>query len=258
MNLDRFTLAGNPFLKRDSPDLTYLPCPSERILHVPASSKPGIPSLSEIILRSLLSTSIDPVSRSLTSAPAFMDDPTVVDCSKELKKLVTAFDLHAAYPVLDKSTCQRIVASLRSALAALPRGDPLAKLAKVFSPLDVPTSEDAHLNPWFSPCPSPRHLYEGEHGEGRRVVFLKPEEVRYEWTAVPGTGGGELYPVRWEGCSRGCLDFLEEAEEEEEEEAAWGVPELAGKLQAVALEQDSSKKEEEEDGFDLDDEDSPF
>ncbi|KAI0628210.1 hypothetical protein C8Q77DRAFT_1162376 [Trametes polyzona] len=65
--------------------------------------------------------------------------------------------------------------------------------------------------PGLSICLSPRH-----HGELRVPVFVRPAEERFTWeevvagVRVGGEGfGGSGVPVRWRGCSRGCLAFLD-------------------------------------------------
>ena len=51
-------------------------------------------------------------------------------------------------------------------------------------------------------CPNPSH-------RGPRPVFVHPVEVRYTWeTKIAGIDLGMPAPMRWRGCSRGCLDFL--------------------------------------------------
>lgn len=71
--------------------------------------------------------------------------------------------------------------------------------------------DDASLNPYFEPCPSPRHAEYDEHAEPHsrptRRVFLHAAEERIEWREVLGLK--EKLPIRWKGCSPGCLDFLE-------------------------------------------------
>ena len=58
-------------------------------------------------------------------------------------------------------------------------------------------------------CPNPAH---GERG----AVFIHPLEVRFTWETQFGLAiPGGAVPVRWRGCSWGCLGFLggEEGEE---------------------------------------------
>jgi hypothetical protein len=75
--------------------------------------------------------------------------------------------------------------------------------------------DDAETNPYYYPCPSPRHLEINAETwpdcRPDRHVFLYPAEERVEWRTVHGW---RMLPVRWQGCSPGCLAFLEQDEEE--------------------------------------------
>ena len=52
-------------------------------------------------------------------------------------------------------------------------------------------------------CPNPAH---GERG----AVFIHPLEVRFTWETQFGLAiPGGAVPVRWRGCSQGCLTFLD-------------------------------------------------
>ncbi|OCF44840.1 hypothetical protein I317_01329 [Kwoniella heveanensis CBS 569] len=86
-----------------------------------------------------------------------------------------------------------------------------------------PPPDDASTNPFFYSCPSPRHLERDTLSTvddisstmmPSRRVFLHPAEERIEWRGVCGTRD---LPVRWMGCSPGCLDFLEHEDDEEDE-----------------------------------------
>jgi len=83
------------------------------------------------------------------------------------------------------------------------------------------TPDDASINPWFYPCPSPRHLEFGtsfpEAVKRSRNLFLHPAEERIEWRDVFGI---TALPIRWLGCSPGCLAFVEEEEGDD-----WGLDE---------------------------------
>ncbi|KAK8847615.1 hypothetical protein IAR55_005474 [Kwoniella newhampshirensis] len=74
--------------------------------------------------------------------------------------------------------------------------------------------DDASLNRYYYPCPSPRHLELDRHCavQPTRHIFLHPAEERIEWREVFKVSG---LPVRWLGCSPGCLAHLENEEEEE-------------------------------------------
>lgn len=83
-----------------------------------------------------------------------------------------------------------------------------------------------------STCPSPRHRHRrATHAEepdgsglwswrdGRAPVFVRHAEERFTWedsiagVRVAGEGpGGAGVPVRWRGCARGCLAFLDPPE----------------------------------------------
>lgn len=58
----------------------------------------------------------------------------------------------------------------------------------------------------LSLCPSPLHEVQ--------VSFLLHQTERFTWEhSVNGHTVGTNIPVRWRGCSRGCLDFLEPAQQ---------------------------------------------
>lgn len=74
-------------------------------------------------------------------------------------------------------------------------------------------SDDAALNPYYTACPSPHHT-DGCEADGskvtRRIYLHAPAEERMEWVKIKGADS--LVPIRWQGCQRGCLDFLEQPE----------------------------------------------
>ncbi|WVR04801.1 hypothetical protein IAU60_001813 [Kwoniella sp. DSM 27419] len=79
--------------------------------------------------------------------------------------------------------------------------------------------DDASTNPFFSPCPSPRHHeYDAEvpaHSRPSRHIFLHPAEERIEWREVCNV---KDLPIRWMGCSPGCLAFLDDDDDD-----AWSL-----------------------------------
>ncbi|KAI9063833.1 hypothetical protein FKP32DRAFT_1626900 [Trametes sanguinea] len=72
-------------------------------------------------------------------------------------------------------------------------------------------STDDDDPPAISTCPSPVH-----HGQARTPVFVQHAEERFTWEEVvagvrvgsEGVGGVGV-PIRWRGCGRGCLSFLD-------------------------------------------------
>lgn len=73
-----------------------------------------------------------------------------------------------------------------------------------------------------SVCPSP--LHQGEQGE---PLFVEHAVERFVW-ADHASGWGGKCPVRWRGCQRGCLDFLEPLAVLDEEASHEGeVPPIA-------------------------------
>ncbi|KAJ6591626.1 hypothetical protein DFH09DRAFT_1137550 [Mycena vulgaris] len=76
------------------------------------------------------------------------------------------------------------------------------------------SSEPADDQPSLGLCPSPRHIH-------RASVFVTPAEERYTWeTVVAGVDVGGNVPLKWRGCSWGCLDFLSEGMAAEQSDMA--------------------------------------
>ena len=76
----------------------------------------------------------------------------------------------------------------------------------------APVPDNAAQNPYYWPCPSPQHLeFESTASDGRksRYLFLHAAEERVEWRDVFGISA---LPVRYKGCSPGCLSFLDKGE----------------------------------------------
>lgn len=89
---------------------------------------------------------------------------------------------------------------------------PTARRAHTPSPESTAIAEE----PGLSVCPSPVHRTEdGDWVDGRVPVYVRHAEERFTWereiagTDVKAECGGAGVPVRWRGCLRGCLDFLD-------------------------------------------------
>ncbi|TYJ53078.1 hypothetical protein B9479_006310 [Cryptococcus floricola] len=125
--------------------------------------------------------------------------------------------LHAIIPCISEPTHKRILQLLRSFSNQfhyanghqrswdLDRIDPFPRGG------DAP-DDDASTNPYYDFCPSPRHL-ESDLVPTRHL-FLHPAEERVEWRDFAGQ---KNLPIRWKGCSPGCLAFLEQGCEEIED-----------------------------------------
>lgn len=136
-------------------------------------------------------------------------------------------------PELDVTDLTRIVQAIKSGCEAEPpqrRASirPALRVERFPASHKVPPPDDAATNMYYQPCPSRRHLEYDESGAEPlpRRIFLHAAEERVEWRDVHGMKG---LPVLWQGCSPGCLSFLEEDEdededwlpEEDEDEPAW-------------------------------------
>ncbi|KAJ2918635.1 hypothetical protein MD484_g1755, partial [Candolleomyces efflorescens] len=116
-------------------------------------------------------------------------------------------------------------------LAAI--SQPLLKILDACSPGCVPKEmivqardcedESMHVN-GIGRCANPNHT----------SLFVHHAEQRYSWEAsMAGLSLGGVAPVRWRGCCRGCLGFLDEDAEEEEETLEINCVQL--ELEPVAL-----------------------
>ncbi|TDL23739.1 hypothetical protein BD410DRAFT_897349 [Rickenella mellea] len=74
------------------------------------------------------------------------------------------------------------------------------------------TSADS---PGLSTCPSTSHTLLTEGERWLKPVFVKHAEERFTWEAtvagikIAGQGGQGRVPIKWRGCTRGCLDYLD-------------------------------------------------
>ncbi|KAL7419129.1 hypothetical protein Q5752_005965 [Cryptotrichosporon argae] len=142
----------------------------------------------------------------------------------EVHPLSSPAVLHGIIPQLSEDDLARTLQALRSAGAAYAQGSVLrSSMTSATLRLDpFPRSyhtappDDASLNPYYSHCPAPKHLEVDNYAELRmeRRLFLHAAEERIEWRTV--CGNNDL-PIQWQGCSPGCLAFLEEDEDE------WGL-----------------------------------
>jgi hypothetical protein len=88
-------------------------------------------------------------------------------------------------------------------------------------------ADDAARNPYFSPCPNPVHGAEFT----RKIYVGAPAAERIEWTRV--SGADKEVPIKWKGCSAGCLAFLEEAAFVDEDEGDLSDTDVDDDLEAT-------------------------
>jgi hypothetical protein len=97
------------------------------------------------------------------------------------------------------------------------------RLQKTRRDRETSLEEDAADNPFFAPCPNPRHYRYDGSGDAPKVskwIYLhEPVEHRIQYIDL---AWGKAIPIKWEGCARGCLDFLVEAEAEDDDAQADG------------------------------------
>lgn len=115
-------------------------------------------------------------------------------------------------PCMGIEDAVRVQQAVRSAAVEAPKGRSQSRIDGI--PTHDPPPDDASTNPYYNPCPSPRHLEwdvaADAHRQTRRV-FLHPAEERFEWVEIAKT---KDIPIQWLGCSPGCLAFLEDEEDD--------------------------------------------
>ena len=183
-----------------------------------SNSSQSVPTLTNIIISFLISP------RPPSNHPPLLDfDWRGAEENGETHPLLDARSLHLRIPSLPVEQLTRILQGLKSASRAATKTAVWShrRLGVDQAPDPFPQShhtsppDDAARNPFFYPCPSPRHLEIGHPYSTRplRHLFLDPAEVRLEWREFKGERD---VPIRWLGCSPGCLAFLEGNDEGEE------------------------------------------
>ena len=205
---------------------------SGRLLSPLVSHHTGaVQSLSNICLNLLVSPTES------SELPPFLDYDWVPPDRGAAHPLLDVSILHDMVPAIQPGNLSRILQGAKSAGDAYARNDASESRGSHFSPSHSGSndstrrskfnpfplshrstaSDDASENPYFCPCPSPRHLeydLDVPYPRPSRRLYLNPAEERIEWREV--FGNPEL-PVKWIGCSPGCLHFLEEDDDD------WGL-----------------------------------
>jgi len=244
----------------DLTELTVFNCINNPLLRVPAETAisgrklgslmlaedaeaAAIPSLYSMCMTKLLSTS-EP-----THIPPLLSRFDWNPEGGEIHALQSAANLHKHLKHLKLEDCARVIQALRSAsdakqARAYDQGLPgitaamdRQRFQKTQRNRETSLEEDAADNPFFAPCPNPRHYrYDGSKDAPKvsKWIYLhQPVEHRIQYVDLAGE---KAVPIKWEGCARGCLDFLAEKESEgidaetdgfdiavleEEEQAPW-------------------------------------
>jgi hypothetical protein len=148
--------------------------------------------------------------------------------------------LHARVPYLGVKDWTKVLQAMRSASTAASRKSSSQQhgrrsstasnagtsgTANLFPRTHKPLQpDDAAENPYYWPCPNKRHLESSSSGQpaATKRLFLHAAEKRLEWATVCGQAN---MPIRWRGCSPGCLAFLEQEAEADLEDELWGLSE---------------------------------
>jgi hypothetical protein len=178
----------------------------------------AVPSLYSMCMTKLLSTS-EP-----THIPPLLSRFDWNPEGGEIHALQSAANLQSHLKHLKLEDCARIIQALRSAsdakqARAYDQGLPdvtaastRKRLQKTRRERETALEEDAADNPFFAPCPNPQHYrYDGRSDAPKvsKWIYLhRPVEHRIQYVDLAGE---KAVPIKWEGCARGCLDFLAEA-----------------------------------------------
>lgn len=146
----------------------------------------------------------------------------------EVHALQSAANLQKHLKHLKLRDCARVIQVLRSASDAkqtrsYDQGVPgmtatvdRKRLQKTQRNRETSLEEDAADNPFFAPCPNPRHYrYDGSSDipkVSKWIYLHQPVEQRIQYVDLAGE---KAVPIKWEGCAPGCLDFLAEADSAE-------------------------------------------
>lgn len=183
-------------------------------------TKRGVPRLGSMCLRVLLS----PRPGGSSLPPLLSIYEWIAENGRGRHPLLDATALHKYCPQIPLVDCERILQVVRSTISAAKKATGSTRLDPIVpqDTLAAPPADDAATNPYYYPCPSPRHLEytPGSASAGQpatRQIFLHPAEERIEWTSVLDH---DNLPIQYLGCSPGCLDYLDH---DSHIDARWGV-----------------------------------
>nr|ODN75642.1 hypothetical protein L203_06511 [Cryptococcus depauperatus CBS 7841] len=205
LNLDLFIVQPNPFRKPEAPETQLGP-----LIRFYDSS---VPRLKDLCMSILISP------RQPYNYPPFLDK-YYWDLPRRgiPHPLLDAAIMHEMIPNITEEDIKRILQLFRSfsnELVRQRRAQPL-KFQDFADPFPrshrAPPPDNASDNPYYYHCPSHRHFEMDTETScsPSRHLFLQSAEERVEWREIFGE---KNLPVRWKGCSPGCLAFLEDEEE---------------------------------------------
>lgn len=216
LSLGLFTADPNPFLKQEA-DESWGPL----VRHCDSPVR----SLKDLCLSVLISP------QKPNDLPPLLDkyywDPPRRGIAHPL---LDASAMHELIPNIDEADLERVLQLLRSCSnhhLYSKRHNP-SQSPETVDPFPrshrASPSDDASTNPYYLACPSSRHLeVDGSSVLApRRHLFVHPAEERIQWTDV----AGHRLPVRWMGCSPGCLALEYLGEEEDWEFDGGGDEEI--------------------------------
>ncbi|KAH9926331.1 uncharacterized protein BXZ73DRAFT_49550 [Epithele typhae] len=225
MHLKTLVISGNPWIEPPPPPSGH---PVGWKPTTPTASLFGFPSLTELCLRAL-------VAHPKPSPPVVTTD--AASQAPALTFLESSYDLPLTTDLIINPSILSVLRVCVPAAVARPaehltrtkrrREDSHSSISDdVFGTLSASSSARLEDTPSCSEdttgsgvCPSPRHRDGDLWLDGREPVFVHPSEERFTWedmvagVSVGGEGVvGAGVPLRWRGCSRGCLAFLDPPE----------------------------------------------
>ena len=234
LELTGFHVHPNPLYKRKTDDypegVLVEVAPTGRILAgLKRTLDQSVPRLYSLCLNKLISPStssnLPPLLDSFEWEPPRKGTPHPLHDAAALHEIVREIPEHDLRRVLQaiRSSAHAFDnkrSDKRTGFASLGLGGSSAQKTNPYPRTHItPAPDDASENPYYYPCPSRRHNEYFDPGSDRpsRHLFIHPAEERLEWRELFGQG---KLPIRWKGCSPGCLSFLE-VEEEDDGEEVW-------------------------------------
>lgn len=224
----------NPWLKRPDvqpihnryfgPLITFTSCNVPRLFDICAN----------LLLTPRPPSGLPPMLDSYDWTPSDIGSPHPLLSSAALRDWISVFD---------EKACPRILQAMRSASNTASRkassythGRRASTSANIglTGGADIipktrqpPRPDDAADNPYYQACPNRRHLEStsSEHPLATKRLFLHAGEERLEWRTICGQAN---LPIKWLGCSPGCLDFLEQDDDVDPDDELWGLSEDEG------------------------------